>query len=51
MGIVFLILILKKMDEEIVIAVKDIKIFNKLSKLAKESFKALGGKSLGKNRY
>ena len=38
----------KKDDEEIVIAVKDIKIFNKLSKLAKDSFKALGGKSLGR---
>ncbi len=39
---------IKKDDEEIVIAVKDIKIFNKLSKLAKDSFKALGGKSLGR---
>ena len=38
----------KKNDEEKVISVKDIKIFNKLSKLAKESFKALGGKSLGR---
>ena len=38
----------KKDDEEIVITVKDIKIFNKLSKLAKDSFKALGGKSLGR---
>jgi D-alanine-D-alanine ligase len=38
----------KKDDEEIVIAVTDIKIFNKLSKLAKDSFKALGGKSLGR---
>jgi D-alanine-D-alanine ligase len=28
--------------------VKDVKIFNKISKLAKESFKALGGKSLGR---
>ena len=38
----------KKDDEEIVCAVTDIKIFNKLSKLAKVSFKALGGKSLGR---
>ena len=38
----------KKDDEEKVIAVTDIKIFKKLSKLAKESFKALGGKSLGR---
>ena len=38
----------KKDDEETVIAVTDIKIFNKLSKLAKDSFKALGGKSLGR---
>jgi len=38
----------KKNDEERVIAVTDIKIFNKLSKLAKDSFKALGGKSLGR---
>ena len=38
----------KKNDEEKVIAVKDIKIFNKLSKLAKDSFKAIGGKSLGR---
>ena len=38
----------KKNDEEKVIAVSDIKIFNKLSKLAKDSFKALGGKSLGR---
>jgi D-alanine-D-alanine ligase len=38
----------KKNDEETVIAVNDIKIFNKLSKLAKNSFKALGGKSLGR---
>jgi len=38
----------KKNDEETVIAVTDIKIFNKLSKLAKNSFKALGGKSLGR---
>jgi len=39
---------IKKNDEEKVIAVKDVKIFNKISKLAKESFKALGGKSLGR---
>jgi D-alanine-D-alanine ligase len=38
----------KKNDEEKVIPVTDIKIFNKLSKLAKDSFKALGGKSLGR---
>ena len=38
----------KKSDEEEVIPVTDIKIFNKLSKLAKGSFKALGGKSLGR---
>ena len=38
----------KKDDEEKVIAVTDIKIFKKLSKLAKTSFKALGGKSLGR---
>ena len=38
----------KKNDEEKVVAVKDIKIFNKLSKLAKDSFKAIGGKSLGR---
>jgi len=38
----------KKNDKETVIAVTDIKIFNKLSKLAKNSFKALGGKSLGR---
>ena len=38
----------KKDDEEKVIAVTDIKIFNKLSKLAKISFKALGAKSLGR---
>jgi D-alanine-D-alanine ligase len=39
---------IKKNDEEKVVAVKDIKIFNKISKLAKDSFKALGGKSLGR---
>ena len=38
----------KKNDEEKVIAVKDVKIFNRLSKLAKNSFKALGGKSFGR---
>ena len=38
----------KKNDEEKVIPVTDIKIFKKLSKLAKDSFKALGGKSLGR---
>ena len=38
----------KKDDEEKVIAVTDIKIFKKISKLAKEAFKALGGKSLGR---
>ena len=39
---------IKKDDEEKVIAVNNVKIFKKLSKLAKESFKALGGKSLGR---
>jgi D-alanine-D-alanine ligase len=39
---------IKKNDEEKVIAVTDIKIFNEISKLAKQSFKALGGKSLGR---
>ena len=39
---------IKKNDEEKVIAVTNIKIFNKLSKLAKDSFTALGGKSLGR---
>ena len=38
----------KKNDEEKVIAVTDIKIFNEISKLAKQSFKALGGKSFGR---
>ena len=38
----------KKNDEEEVILVSDIKIFNKLSELAKNSFIALGGKSLGR---
>ena len=38
----------KKDDEEKVIAVNDVKIFKKLSKLAKEAFKTLGGKSLGR---
>jgi D-alanine-D-alanine ligase len=39
---------IKKNDEEKVIAVSDNKIFNQLSKIAKKSFKALGGKSLGR---
>jgi D-alanine-D-alanine ligase len=38
----------KKDDEEKVIAVTDEKILKKLSKLAKQAFKALGGKSLGR---
>ena len=38
----------KKNDEESVIAVSDVIVFDKLSKLAKDSFKALGGKSLGR---
>ena len=38
----------KKDDQEKVIAVTDLKIFKRISKLAKESFKALGGKSLGR---
>jgi D-alanine-D-alanine ligase len=38
----------KKDDEEKVIAVTDVIIFKKLSKLAKEAFKTLGGKSLGR---
>ena len=38
----------KKNDEEEVILVNDNKIFNKLSELAKNSFVALGGKSLGR---
>jgi len=38
----------KKNDEEEVVLVTDIKIFKKLSELAKNSFKALGGKSLGR---
>ncbi|MDA9624927.1 D-alanine--D-alanine ligase [Candidatus Pelagibacter bacterium] len=38
----------KKDDEEKVIAVTDLKVFKELSKLAKEAFKALGGKSLGR---
>jgi len=38
----------KKDDEEKVIAVTDEKILKELSKLAKKSFKALGGKSLGR---
>ena len=39
---------IKKNDEEEVVAVTNIKIFNKLSKLAKDSFTALGGKSIGR---
>jgi len=39
---------IKKNDEEIVIGVTNIKIFNKLSILAKNSFIALGGKSFGR---
>ena len=39
---------IKKNDEEKVIAVSDNKIFKQLSKIAKKSFKALGGKSLGR---
>ena len=38
----------KKNDEEKVVLVDNVKIFNKLSKLAKNSFQALGGKSLGR---
>ena len=38
----------KKNDEEKVILVTDSNVFKKLSKLAKDSFKALGGKSLGR---
>ncbi|MEJ6587174.1 MAG: D-alanine--D-alanine ligase, partial [Pelagibacterales bacterium] len=38
----------KKNDTEIVLPVKDSKIFNDLSKLAKDAFTALGGKSLGR---
>ena len=38
----------KKNDEEKIIAVTNVKIFNELSKLAKDSFTALGGKSLGR---
>ena len=38
----------KKNDEEEVILVTDIQIFKKISELAKNSFKALGGKSLGR---
>ena len=38
----------KKNDEEEVIVVTDTKIFDKLSRLAKNSFTALGGKSLGR---
>lgn len=38
----------KKNDTEIVLPVKDSKILNDLSKLAKDAFTALGGKSLGR---
>ena len=39
---------IKKNDEEVVIAVADKEIFNQLCNLAKKSFIALGGKSLGR---
>ena len=39
---------IKKNDEEVVIAVTDKEIFNQLCNLAKKSFVALGGKSLGR---
>ena len=39
---------IKKNDEEDVIAVLDVKIFNKLTVLAKKSFVALNGKSFGR---
>ena len=42
------LIVIKKNDTEIVLPVKDSKIFNDLSKLAKDAFKALGGKSLGR---
>ncbi len=38
----------KNNDEEKVIPVTDAKIFKQLSKLAKDSFKAIGGKSFGR---
>ena len=38
----------KKNDEESVVLVSDVAVFDKLSKLAKDSFKALDGKSLGR---
>ncbi|MDC0448324.1 D-alanine--D-alanine ligase [Candidatus Pelagibacter sp.] len=38
----------KKNDEESVIIVSDVVVSDKLSKLAKDSFKVLGGKSLGR---
>ena len=38
----------KKNDEECVSIVSDVVIFDKLSRLAKDSFRALGGKSLGR---
>ena len=39
---------IKKNDQESVIPVTDRKIYNQLSDLAKDAFKALGGKSLGR---
>ena len=39
---------IKKNDQEKVIAVTDNKIYNQLSDLSKDAFKALGGKSLGR---
>jgi D-alanine-D-alanine ligase len=39
---------IKKNDEEVVIAVTDKETFNQLCNLAKKSFVALGGKSLGR---
>ena len=39
---------IKKNDQEKVIAVTDSKIYNQLSDLAMDAFKALGGKSLGR---
>ncbi|MDB9746961.1 D-alanine--D-alanine ligase [Candidatus Pelagibacter sp.] len=39
---------IKKNDEEEVVLVTDTKIFDKISELARDSFTALGGKSLGR---
>jgi len=39
---------IKKNDQEKVIAVTDSKIYNQLSDLSRDAFKALGGKSLGR---